>query len=229
MPLLPRRYERLRAVLDRRMNDLTVLLEQVDKPHNLSAILRSCDAVGVMEAHVVCHKGRLPTFNSTAQGSQKWVPLHRHASTEEVVAGLRQRGFRLYGTHLGVAAVDYRLCDFTGPTAFVLGAEKWGLSETTAALVDQAIFIPMRGMVQSLNVSVATATLLFEALRQREAAGLAPQQGEGLPAELYQERLFEWAYPEVAAWCRSEGRPYPELDGEGAIIGPLPRDRRLRC
>jgi tRNA (guanosine-2'-O-)-methyltransferase len=84
-------------------------------------------------------------------------------------------------------------------------------------------------MVQSLNVSVATATLLFEALRQREAAGIAPQQGEGLPEELYRERLFEWAYPEVAAWCRSEGRLYPELDGEGAIIGPLPRDRRLRC
>jgi len=229
MPLLPRRYERLRAVLDRRMDDLTVLLEHVEKPHNLSAILRSCDAVGVMEAHAVCHQNRLPTFNSTAQGSQKWVPLHCHAQAEEVLIRLRQRGFRLYGTHLGVAAVDYRLCDFTGPTAFVLGAEKWGLSASTAALVDQAIFIPMRGMVQSLNVSVAAATLLFEALRQREAAGVAPQRGEGLTPERYRERLFEWAYPEVAAWCRSEGRPYPDLDGEGAIVGPLPRDRRLRC
>ena len=111
----------------------------------------------------------------------------------------------------------------------MLGAEKWGLSASTAALVHQAIFIPMGGMVQSLNVSVATATLLFEALRQREAAGLAPQRGEGLTAERYRERLFEWAYPEVAAWCRTEGRPYPDLDGEGAIVGPLPRDRRLRC
>ena len=198
-------------------------------PHNLSAILRSCDAVGVMEAHAVCHQGRLPTFNSTAQGSQKWVPLHCHAQAEEALRGLRERGFRLYGTHLGVAAVDYRLCDFTGPTAFVLGAEKWGLSATTAALVDQAIFIPMRGMVQSLNVSVATATLLFEALRQREAAGVAPQNGEGLEPERYRTRLFEWAYPDVAAWCQEEGRPYPELDQEGAILGPLPRHRRLRC
>jgi hypothetical protein len=74
-----------------------------------------------------------------------------------------------------VEAVDYRQCDFTGPSALVLGAEKWGLSAEAAALVDQPIVIPMHGMVQSLNVSVACATLLFEALRQRQAAGLLPR------------------------------------------------------
>ena len=229
MPLLPRRFERLKSVLDRRMADLTVLLEHVDKPHNLSAILRSCDAVGVLEAHVVSLKGREPTFNSTAQGSQKWVPLHLHSSSTEAILQLKRQGLRLYGTHLSVDAVDYRQCDFTGPTAFVLGAEKWGLSEETAALVDQAIVIPMLGMVQSLNVSVATATLLFEALRQREAAGVVPQHGQGVDPERYGQMLFEWAYPQVAAWCRREGRPYPPLDEEGAIIAELPRHLRLRC
>jgi len=229
MPLLPRRFERLKAVLNRRMADLTVLLEHVEKPHNLSAILRSCDAVGVLEAHVVSFKGRERTFNSTAQGSQKWVPLHSHASSAEAIAALKAQGFKLYGTHLSVDAVDYRSCDFTGPTAFVLGAEKWGLSDATTALVDQAIVIPMQGMVQSLNVSVATAILLFEALRQREAAGRLPSQGEGLSAERYQQLLFEWAYPEVAAWCRREGRPYPALDAEGAISEVLPRTLKLRC
>ena len=79
MPLLPRRFERLKAVLNQRMGDLTVVLEHVDKPHNLSAILRSCDAVGVLEAHVVSLAGRTPTLNCTAKGSEKWVPLHRHA------------------------------------------------------------------------------------------------------------------------------------------------------
>jgi tRNA (guanosine-2'-O-)-methyltransferase len=229
MPLLPRRFERLQAVLNRRMADLTVLLEHVEKPHNLSAILRSCDAVGVLEAHAVCLGGRLPTFNSTAQGSQKWVPLRRHPSAAAALQRLREQGFRLYGTHLSAEAVDYRSCDFTGPTAFVLGAEKWGLSPECAALVDQAIVIPMSGMVQSLNVSVATATLLFEALRQRQAAGLVPSAGEGLEPERYRATLFEWAYPEVAAWCQREGRPYPELDGEGAITESLPRSLRLRC
>ena len=229
MPLLPRRFERLKSVLDRRMADLTVLLEHVDKPHNLSAILRSCDAVGVLEAHVVSLKGREPTFNSTAQGSQKWVPLHLHSNATEAILQLKRQGLRLYGTHLSVDAVDYRQCDFTGPTAFVLGAEKWGLSEETAALVDQAIVIPMLGMVQSLNVSVATATLLFEALRQREAAGVVPQHGHGVDPERYGELLFEWAYPQVAAWCRREGLAYPPLDEEGAIIAELPRHLRLRC
>ena len=229
MPLLPRRFERLKAVLNRRMADLTVLLEHVDKPHNLSAILRSCDAVGVLEAHSVSLKGRQPTFNSTALGSQKWVPLHRHNSSEDAIRGLQSQGFRVFGTHLSAAAVDYRSCDFTGPSAFLLGAEKWGLSDAAAAAVDQAVVIPMLGMVQSLNVSVAAATLLFEALRQRQAAGLVPSQGEGVPAERYGRQLFEWAYPQVAAWCRDQGRPYPQLDDEGAITEDLPRTLRLRC
>lgn len=230
MPLLPRRYERLKAVLNRRMGDLTVVLEQVDKPHNLSAILRTCDAVGAMEAHVVSLPGRPRTFNKTAKGSQKWVPLLPHPSIEACLTGLKQRGFRLYGTHLGVNAIDYRQCDFTGPTAFLLGAEKWGLSEEATALVDQPIFIPMTGMVQSLNVSVAAATLLFEALRQREAAGLVPSQGEGVPGGVpdYRRILFEWAYPQVAEWCRRTGREYPELTAEGEIAEELPRTLKLR-
>jgi tRNA (guanosine-2'-O-)-methyltransferase len=128
-----------------------------------------------------------------------------------------------------VEAVDYRTCDFTGPTAFVLGAEKWGLSGEAAGLVDQAVFIPMRGMVQSLNVSVAASALLFEALRQRQAAGLVPERGEGVPPARYEEQLFTWAYPQVARWCREQGRPYPALDGEGAIAEELPRTVRLRC
>ena len=174
MPLLPRRFERLKSVLNHRMADLTVLLEHVEKPHNLSAILRSCDAVGALEAHAVSFTGRPRTYNSTAQGSQKWVPLHDHPDIETAISVLKAKGFRLYGTHLGTNARDYRDCDFTGPTAFVLGAEKWGLSDPARDLMDEALFIPMRGMVQSLNVSVATATLLFESLRQRHLATLSP-------------------------------------------------------
>ena len=228
MPILPRRFERLRAVLNQRMANLTVLVEHVDKPHNLSAILRSCDAVGVLEAHAVSLSGRSRTYNSTAHGSQRWVPLHSHPNIEEAVKTLKDRGFHLYGTNLSVDALDYRDCDFTGPTAFVLGAEKWGLSENATKLMDTDVFIPMRGMVQSLNVSVATATLLFEALRQREAAGLAPSDGEGIPTENYDNVLFEWAYPDVAMWCREQERPYPTLNEVGEIREELPRTARLK-
>ena len=206
-----------------------MLLEHVEKPHNLSAILRSCDAVGALEAHIVSLQGRPRTYNSTAQGSQKWVALNDHPDIETAISNLKNQGFRVYGTHLGVEAKDYRDCDFKGPTAFVLGAEKWGLTDRARDLMDEALFIPMRGMVQSLNVSVATATLLFEALRQRQVAGTAPSQGEGLSADHYRQLLFEWSYPQVAAWCQEQGRPYPELNEEGELLEELPRTVKLRC
>jgi tRNA (guanosine-2'-O-)-methyltransferase len=158
------------------------------------------------------------------------VPLHPHPGIEACLTGLKSKGFRIYGTHLGVNAKDYRQCDFTGPSCFLLGAEKWGMSEAALALVDQPLFIPMTGMVQSLNVSVAAATLLFEALRQREVAGLVPSRGEGIPGgePEYRRILFEWAYPQVAEWCRRQGRPYPALSAEGEIAEVLPRTVKLR-
>ncbi len=228
MPILPRRFNKIKSVLDRRMSNLTILVEEVEKPHNLSAILRTCDAIGVLEAHAIAKKNKTPTFNSTAQGSQKWVRLKEHTSIEVAIQSLKKMGFKLYGTNLNKEAKDYRLFDYKGATAFVMGAEKWGLSESATRLVDESIYIPMRGMVQSLNVSVATATLLFEALRQRKEVGLEPKLGEGLDKDLYNQTLFEWSYPEVASWCRSEGRVYPKLSLEGEILEDLPRSLKLR-
>ena len=210
------------------MSNLTVLLENVEKPHNLSAILRTCDAVGILEAHAVCKTNKTQTFNTTAQGSQKWVRLNNYPSSETAIKALKDKGFQLYGTNLGQKSFDYRECDFIGPTAFVLGAEKWGLSDETTKLMDKSLLIPMRGMVQSLNVSVAAATLLFEALRQRNAAVVIPKQGEGLTKELYNQILFEWSYPEVASWCKIKGREYPLLSEDGEIIENLPRTIKLR-
>lgn len=218
MSLLPRRLERIKNVLNSRMANLTVLLEEVDKPHNLSAILRSCDAVGALNAHIISKVGKAPTFNSTAQGSQKWVKINTHKNIDSAVKVLKEEGFKLYGTILNEKAIDYRDCDFRGPTTFVLGAERWGLSKEAKLLMDTDIFIPMRGMVQSLNVSVAAATLLFEALRQREAAGLVPKEGEGLDHHTYQNLLFEWAYPKISMLYRHKDLPYPSLNKNGDII-----------
>ena len=228
MPLLPRRFERLKDVLNHRMSDLTVLLEEVEKPHNLSAILRSCDAVGTLEVHSVNTGIGPETFNSTAQGSQKWVKVQNYANIEEACEVLKGKGFRLYGTNLTINARDYRECNFCEPTAFVLGTEKWGLSERATELMDESIYIPMRGMVQSLNVSVAAAILLFEALRQREIAGTVPTVGEGLAKGVYSQKLFEWAYPQIAQWCKDEEKGYPELNEKGEIMGSLPRTSKSK-
>ena len=229
MPILPRRFKRLQDVLNSRMGDLTVLLEKVDKPHNLSAIIRTCDAIGIVEAHTICSSKKGLTFNSTAQGSQKWVGLTNHTSISDAIKELKNRGFKLFGTTLQSNSSNYLDCDFTGPTAFVLGAEKWGLSNEAKNAMDSNIYIPMQGMVQSLNVSVAAATLLFEALRQRKVAGLVPKSGEGISPHLYRKLIFEWAYPEVAIWCQNEGREYPNLSPEGEILEDLPRSLKLKC
>lgn len=213
----PERYRRLRAVLDRRQPDLTVLMENVHKPHNLSAILRTADAVGVFEAHAVHPTGGVPTFHDTAGGSEKWVYLRVHPGIDEAIAHLKGRGFAVYAANLSERARDYREVDYTRPAAVLLGAEKWGVSARAAELADGEVVVPMMGMVQSLNVSVAAAVILFEAQRQRLEAGLYDRPR--LDPETYRRTLFEWAYPREAAVLRRRGRSYPELDGEGRIVG----------
>ena len=217
MSILPRRFERIKNVLNCRMKNLTVLVEAVNKPHNLSAILRTCDAAGVFEANFISEKDKVKTFNSTAQGSQKWVKLNNHETTISAVSELKKKGFKLYGTTLNERSTDYRNFDYSENTCFVLGAEKWGLSDQLISKVDESIFIPMSGMVQSLNVSVAASILLFEAIRQRESKSLLPLKGEGLSAEEYEKTLFEWSYPELASIYRKSGNKYPKINQYGEI------------
>lgn len=215
-PVLPRRYHRLRNVLNRRQTDLTVLLENVHKPHNFSAIIRTCDAVGVFSAHAVYQQGKVPAFSETAQGSQKWVNIHSHPDLKTAVSHLKRQGCTIYAAHLSENAVDYCTPDYTQPSAILFGAEKWGVSEEGMALADQAIYIPMLGMVQSLNVSVAAAVVLFEAQRQRLAAGYYDQVR--LDPDTYHRTLFQWAYPDLAAAYDEAGKPYPRLGEDGQLI-----------
>ena len=139
MSILPRRFERIKNVLNCRMKNLTVLVEAVNKPHNLSAILRTCDAAGVFEANFISEKDKVKTFNSTAQGSRKWVKLNNHETTISAVSELRKKGFKLFGTTLNERSTDYRNFDYSENTCFVLGAEKWGLSDQLISKVDESI------------------------------------------------------------------------------------------
>lgn len=214
--MLPQRYHKIRQILDRRQLDLTVILENVHKPHNLSAIVRTCDAVGVFEMHAV-NQGEVPTFSQVAQGSEKWVNLTTHSAITSTIQQLQQQGFQVLAAHLSDAAIDYRLVDYTLPTAILLGAEKWGVSQTAADEVDKHIIIPMMGMVQSLNVSVAAAVILFEAQRQRLAADMYSKVQ--LDPQTYHHTLFEWGYPKVAQMYRNRQQPYPALGEQGEIIG----------
>ena len=170
--MTPERKTRIREVAARRQPDLTVFMERVHKPHNVAAVLRTCDAVGVMRAHAVPGSEGIPKLNHTSQGAQRWVELIRHPDTPTGLKQLREQGMTLYAAHFSDQAIDYRQPDYTRPSAIVMGTEKFGVSAEALELIDQEIVIPMAGMAQSLNVSVATALILYEAQRQRQAAGM---------------------------------------------------------
>jgi tRNA (guanosine-2'-O-)-methyltransferase len=217
--MTPKRYAKLRGVLDRRQPDLTVLLDNVHKTHNFSAIVRSCDAVGAFEAHAVWPDSRLKPNHMSSGGAGKWVRVCAHPDLDTAASALREKGMQIVAAHLDEIACDYRQIDFTRPTAILLGAELDGISTAGLNLADVRVAVPMAGMVESLNVSVAAAVLLFEAQRQREAAGL--YDCSRLDPEVYARTLFEWCHPEVAAYCRRNNQPYPTLDDNGDISGPI--------
>ncbi|MCB1739588.1 MAG: tRNA (guanosine(18)-2'-O)-methyltransferase TrmH [Gammaproteobacteria bacterium] len=219
--MTPERFQRLQSVLRRRQPDLTVLMDNVHKPHNFAAIVRSCDAVGVFEAHAVWPKPRLRLGHNAAGGVARWVRIQNHARIDTACDVLKQRGMQIVAAHFSARSVDYRSLDYTRPTALLMGAELDGVSEMGAELADHHAVIPMLGMVASLNVSVATATLLFEAQRQREKAGLYADCR--LEASLYVRTLFEWAHPRIASWCQRHGRDYPPLDENGDPVGDFRR------
>lgn len=217
----PERFRTLEEVLSRRQPDLTVLMERVHKPHNLSAIVRNCDAAGVLEVHAVPPDDDLSLPELTSGGTAKWVDVRTHPDLDAAVERLREEELRMVAAHPADDAVDYREVDYTRPTAIVLGTELHGLTDEAVAASDLRATIPMEGFVASLNVSVAAALFLFEARRQREEAGFYRERR--LPDERYRRLLFEWAHPRVAERCREVGAPYPPLGPDGEIRGPVPR------
>lgn len=214
--MTPERLRRLDSVLQRRQPDLTVIAENLHKPRNLSAVVRTCDAVGIEQLHVVPGDKKPRHFWHTSQGAEKWLRLQLHESIEQACDQARRQGLTVLAAHLSDRAVDYRDIDYTQPTALLLGTEAFGVSEQGLAQADQEIVIPMMGMSQSLNVSVACAVVLFEALAQRRAAGMYAHSR--MPIERYQCTRFEWLHPVVARYCRERGLPYPELDAEGSLL-----------
>lgn len=214
--MTPQRRERLDGVLDRRQPDLTVLAENLYKPRNLSAVVRTCDAVGIPEIHVVPGKENPRKHWHTSQGAEKWVGLCVHDSTQAACEHLHDQGFAILGAHLSDQAVDYREVDYTRPTALLIGTEAFGVSEEGLRWVDQEIMIPMLGMSQSLNVSVATGVVLYEAVAQRRAAKL--YETSRMDSEIHAHQRFEWLHPIVARYCRERGLAYPELDEAGELL-----------
>ncbi|HKG26293.1 MAG TPA: RNA methyltransferase [Thermomicrobiales bacterium] len=173
-PRTCRRQERIAQVLRRRQPDLTLVLENVHDPHNVSSVLRACDAVGVLRVHLIYSAEEPPArafARTTSASAAKWVETVRHATVDDCYRMLRQEGFSILATAFEDGARDLYDVDFRRPTALAFGNEMRGLTEEAIAGADGCVVIPMLGMVQSLNISVACAVTLYEALRQRRQAG----------------------------------------------------------
>jgi len=172
--ITPERRARITHAIDRRQPTLTVVFENVQDPHNISAVIRSCDAVGVLEAHGI-YEGlnEFPALGEKSSASaRKWVEVQLHNSVDACYTQLRQRDFRIYTTHMSSDAIPLHALDLTRPVALVFGNEHLGVSDEARTKADGNFLIPQVGMIQSLNISVACAVTLYEAFRQRTEASM---------------------------------------------------------
>jgi tRNA (guanosine-2'-O-)-methyltransferase len=207
-------------MLDHRQPDLTVCMEGVHKSHNLAAVVRTADAVGVSDVHAIWKSDEMEVRGGSAAGSQNWIDVHNYSKTKDAIDELKKQGMQVLVTNLSDTAVDFREIDYTKPTAIILGQEKFGASDAALEMADQDIMIPMVGMVQSLNVSVACSVILYEAQRQRKLAGM--YDTPRIDDKRRQRFLFEGGHPIFAEACNRKGLPYPTIDKEGQIIASEP-------
>lgn len=186
------RRKKIERVLAKRQNDLTVVLENVFDPHNISAVMRSCDAIGVQEIYVLNTK--IPRHKKwgerSSSSAHKWLTIHQYTDLQECYEALRKNYDRILTTHLSTESVSLYEVDLTQRTALIFGNEHAGVSDELLALSDGNFIIPQYGMIQSLNISVACAVSLYEAFRQKTLAGHYQQQR--LLDEEYQTLKKQW-------------------------------------
>jgi len=186
----PERLRTLRAVLERRQEDLQVVLDNLHDSHNASAVLRTCDGFGVGTVHLLSTDNPLPEISKGVSGyTRKWLEMPSYESTRACVSVLKAEGLRIVATHVDDSARSYLEIDWTEPVALVLGNEHRGCTEEMLAEADERVKVPMQGMAQSFNVSVSAGILLGEAYRQRMAAGRYEVSWSEGKERLYQQWL----------------------------------------
>ena len=185
------RIEKVKSVLSLRQPDLRVVLEEVTNTHNASAVVRTCDAAGILYVDIISrNKEPLLVNEAISTRAEKWIQLNYYSSASECFASLRKKGFKIVATHLGEETLSYTELDYTQTLAIVFGNESEGISEEALSLADYRIKIPLLGMAQSLNLSVSVGVILYEALRQRKEKGIYQKKNLS-PDEL--EKFFkEW-------------------------------------
>jgi tRNA (guanosine-2'-O-)-methyltransferase len=191
--MTPERERRIMNVLDKRQDNLVVVLENVFDPHNISAVMRTCDAVGVQD--IVVLNTRIPPHKKwgakSSSSAAQWLTIHQYTDTAACWDMLRKKVDMIFTTHLGSDSVSLYDMKLTGRIALVFGNEHSGVSDEIRALSDGNFLIPQVGIIQSLNISVACAVTLYEAFRQKSIAG--QYERSGLSPARYGELLSEWS------------------------------------
>ena len=190
--MTPQRLDRLTSVLNKRQPDLTVVLENVFDPHNISAVMRTCDAVGIQDIYILNH--RIPPhkkwgYRSSSTASE-WLTIHQFTDPILCIEELKKNYEKIYATHLGENSVSMHDLNLTEKVALVFGNERDGVSAEIAKIVDGNFQIPQVGIIKSLNISVACAITLYEAYRQKDIAGHYQQLR--LPADKLAILKEEW-------------------------------------
>ena len=197
--MTPERRDKLTNVLNKRQNDITIVLENVFDPHNISAVMRSCDAVGIQDIYILNTK--IPRHKKwgakSSSSAAKWLTIHQFENAEECFVSLRERYSTILTTHLSSDAVDLYSVDLTTSIALVFGNEHSGVSDEIRSLADGNFVIPQMGIIRSLNISVACAVTLYEAFRQKTTAGHYNQAK--LNDVRYKELFDEGAAPSAEA------------------------------
>ena len=190
--MTPERLSRLTEVLNKRQHDLTVVLENVFDPHNISAVMRTCDAIGLQEIYVLNTRiGKHKRWGAKSSSSAaKWLTVHQFTDAGECFQALRSRYDRILTTHLSAEAVSLYDINCTQRLALIFGNEHDGVSEDIRQLADGNFIIPQVGIIRSLNISVACAVTLYEAYRQKEIAGHYAEPK--LPVDLYNDLMKQW-------------------------------------
>ena len=201
-----KRKEKIEDILSRKQPTLQVMLDNVSNSQNLSAIIRSCDGVGVLDIYYSTNEDLdLRVHKTITQGTHRWMNKERIDSEKKIdfLKSKQKEGFQIVATHLSEKSISFSKIDYTKPTVLVMGNEKDGISQEVIDIADNVVIIPMRGMAQSLNVSVATALILYEAERQLELKGCydTPQ----LSQEHREKVMKEWTYRDTIR-NRSKGR-----------------------
>ena len=194
--MTPERKQRLSSVLDKRQGNITIVLENVFDPHNISAVMRTADAVGLQDIYILNTK--IPRHKKwgakSSSSAAKWLTIHQFDNAEQCFALLRKSYSTILTTHLSSDAVSLHETDLTQSIALVFGNEHSGVSEEIRALADGNFIIPQVGIIRSLNISVACAVTLYEAFRQKTKAGHYNQRG--LDPVRYNGLLKDWGFEE---------------------------------